>query len=73
MCLVLNLPADNESKKGENKTGAHISLYTVHQVMTDEEHNEIKWPYLEPASSLINSLSFSNCLILSWAFLNCFS
>lgn len=29
---VLNLPADNESKRGENKTRANISLYTVNKL-----------------------------------------
>lgn len=29
ICPVLNSPADNEVERGENKTGANISLYTV--------------------------------------------
>lgn len=33
---VLNLPTDNKSKRGENITGAYISMYTIYDSATQK-------------------------------------
>lgn len=36
---VLHSTADNKGERGENKTGANITLYTVHSHGTDHSNN----------------------------------